>query len=58
LYHQPLIPPHNMKVAAIAAVLAATVAASPAPIEKRAITPVTIKGNGTFETILDFCNVL
>jgi hypothetical protein len=47
-----------MKVAAIAAVLAATVAASPAPIEKRAITPVTIKGNGTFETILGFCNVL
>ena len=50
LYHQPLIPPPIMKVASIAAALAATVAASPAPIEKRAITPVTIKGNGKFET--------
>jgi hypothetical protein len=37
-----------MKSFTIAAVLAASVAASPAAIEKRAtgITPVTIKGNG------------
>lgn len=40
-----------MKTFAIAAVLAASVAASPAAIEKRAtITPVTIKGNGEFRT--------
>jgi hypothetical protein len=38
-----------MKTAAIAAVLAASVAASPAAIEKRAsIQPVTIKGNAFF----------
>jgi hypothetical protein len=38
-----------MKTAAITAVLAAAVAASPAAVEKRAsITPVTIKGNGGF----------
>jgi hypothetical protein len=38
-----------MKTFTIAAVLAASVAASPAAIEKRAtITPVTIKGNGGF----------
>jgi hypothetical protein len=47
-----------MKSAAIAAVLAATVAASPAAVEKRAsITPVTVKGNGTllswFEAWID-----
>ncbi|KAH7380386.1 Glucanosyltransferase-domain-containing protein [Phaeosphaeria sp. MPI-PUGE-AT-0046c] len=38
-----------MKTAAIAAVLAASVAASPAPVQKRAsITPVTVKGNAFF----------
>ncbi|KAF2028791.1 hypothetical protein EK21DRAFT_68926 [Setomelanomma holmii] len=38
-----------MKIAAIAAVLAASVAATPAAIEKRAsITPVTVKGNAFF----------
>ncbi|KAF2822124.1 hypothetical protein CC86DRAFT_448516 [Ophiobolus disseminans] len=37
-----------MKTFAIAAVLAATAAATPASIEKRAITPVTVKGNAFF----------
>jgi hypothetical protein len=35
-----------MKTTVIATLLAATVAASPAPIEKRAIQAVTVKGNG------------
>jgi hypothetical protein len=37
-----------MKTVAIAALLAASAAATPAPIEKRAITPVTVKGNAFF----------
>jgi hypothetical protein len=36
----------TMKTTVIATILAAAVAASPAPIEKRAIQAVTIKGNG------------
>jgi uncharacterized membrane protein len=40
-----------MKTAAIAAVLAASAAATPAAIEKRAsISPVTVKGNGLSPT--------
>jgi hypothetical protein len=38
-----------MKTFAIAAVLAASAAATPtAAVQKRAITPVTVKGNGMF----------
>ncbi|KAH8724046.1 Glucanosyltransferase-domain-containing protein [Phaeosphaeriaceae sp. PMI808] len=37
-----------MKTFALAAVLAASAAASPAAIEKRTITPVTVKGNAFF----------
>jgi hypothetical protein len=45
--NQPLI---TMKTTAIAAILAASVAATPAAIEKRAtsVTPVTVKGNAFF----------
>jgi uncharacterized membrane protein len=46
-----IINPHTiiMKTFAIAAVLAASAAATPtAAVQKRAITPVTVKGNGMF----------
>lgn len=40
-----------MKTHVLVAAMAASAAASPSPVQKRAITPITVKGNGTFPPV-------